>query len=677
MFLSPNIEKKLEFQAPIVALFLFMLTACGGGGGGNIMPVQESRLVFGTVSNQRVEVAFGDFISLTHKANANGANRVRYLSTDHVVASVNPVSGEVHINSPGTTTIIANAEGARQESYELVVNEPRKKGLLFPGTILNVTTGDGPFYNWVPESSASFSRLEYSSSNASVASVDPDTGKLTIIGEGDADITATLPATNTDLEMHSSYRVRVFNHGDIVSRVVTNDFRNKRIQVETSYTSGYTETENVWIGAAEQFSLCLEKNIRASSFVLVRHLRTSDNRLFTDRCIETTGVIPDMRRGGDQHLWDEVFLGDVGFAPVYLHNPGQITDTRDEFSRNGITDRVTTVNYESGRIETIVTQSFREDQTFYDYNGDGDRNDDVRISEVYWDGRLNTRALVINGQSLPVQSGNVPTRIDMPSEHPNFLKFHGDVSRVRVHVQESESEGQYYVKIDTIVPSVELLIFGVSNDGQYTEFRSDYFDRTVLVDTKKSKALAIYVMNGDRFLTPLPSHPNFQLGYELKGQFILSMVKGALDENLRIIEAASLREFTEYYKSLIIRYTSIFEASHYAGGKVFLAGYDPYNSRVAIHEAAHGYHDSILPDGFDNQVVQDLYNLVSHDTSSRYGDEDNIYWRKNKYEFFAELLTTYIYLSADENDAFALSQVDSNFYYTYAKPYFDRLFGIY
>lgn len=677
MFLSPNIENKLEFRAPITALFLLMLVACGGGGGGNIIPAQESRLVFDTVSHQRVEVAFGDFISLTHKANANGANRVRYLSTDHVVASVNPVSGEVYINSPGTTTIIASAEGARQESYELVVNEPKEESLLFPGTILNVTINDGPFYNWIPGPSVSSSRLKYSSSNASVASVDPDTGKLTIIGEGEVDITATLPATNTHTEQHSTYRVRVSNGADIVSREVTHDFRNKRVQVETSYASGYTETEEVWVGAPEQFGLCAEKDISATSFVIVRNLRTSDNRLFTDRCIETVGVVPDMRRGLEQPVWDEVFLDEPGFSPVYMHTPGQITNTQDEFPQGVITDSVRTVSYESGRIETIVTQSFREDQTPYDYNSDGDRNDDIRISEVYWDGRLNIRALSINGQSLLTQAGNAPIRIEMPSEYPNFLKFHGDVSRVRVHVQASENEGQYYVKIDTIVPDVKLLIFGVSNDGQYNEFRSDYFDRTVLVDTKKDTTLAIYVMNGERFLTPLPSHPNFQLGHELKGQFILSIVEAALDENLRIIEAASLRKFTEYYKSLTMRYTPNFEASHYAGGRVFLAGNHPYNSRVAIHEAAHGYHDNFLSDGYDNQDVKELYDLVSHDASIRYGDEDNTYWRKNKYEFFAELLTTYIYLSADENDAFALSQVDSSFYYTYAKPYFDSLFGIY
>ena len=134
---------------------------------------------------------------------------------------------------------------------------------------------------------------------------------------------------------------------------------------------------------------------------------------------------------------------------------------------------------------------------------------------------------------------------------------------------------------------------------------------------------------------------------------------------------------SNYYNAIRVEYDLYRAGSAYAAGKVILGDRHIYVSRPLIHEVAHGYHANFLPNGANNEYIDSLYNMLPNRKSQRiYGNEKNSYWRINRFEFFAEILTTYLYLRAKEEVGFAITQVDSDFYYAHVKPYFDNLFGI-
>lgn len=685
-----NIKLFKSITFPLISSI--MLTACGGGSSSNtssmpppatpVAPSQPSAepLLFESVNNGRVEVSLGETISLNHIA--TGADSVTYTSSKYTVASVHPTTGDVFINSPGTTTISAWSDNWQSNAeYELVVNEPIEDAFMFPGAVLNVSIYDGPFNNWVVDAPPGSEPIIYGSSNIAVASVDSQTGLLTINGRGEAVISATRLANNSTPEQSTSYQLRVYSEEDIQDRTVRIADGGHRIEVNTTYSSGYTEIETETVGFASQFSTCAIEGVDRNVEVLVRFVLSSDKSLFTDRClvIEDLSPQPDRRRLLNQGELDQVFSGDPGFTPTYLNNHGSAEVTQRAVHHG---TEFTTV-YESGMRETTVIERFKENQTIYDYTGDGDRNDYIMLTTVSIDGHMSQRNLQVtdgmNGhvtQELGIVQGNPPRRIQMPQDYPGFLRFNGDLNNLKVHVKPANNPNQYYVKLDKLDSDTELVVYK-QEPFSYTEQRSDFFDRTILLDIPEGTSYSIYVVTNNKYVVPVASHPNFFVKYETENVLLPTIIKTALDRNKQIVEGANLAEFTQYYNSIRIEH-SVYDAvpSHYFGGKVILGGGDPYRERVLIHEVAHGYHDNLVADGVDNQEVIDLYNLVPHDIHTPYGDEQNSYWRTNKFEFFAELLTTYIYLSSSEgDDDFAISQVDSSFYYTHAQPYFDRLFG--
>ena len=153
-------------------------------------------------------------------------------------------------------------------------------------------------------------------------------------------------------------------------------------------------------------------------------------------------------------------------------------------------------------------------------------------------------------------------------------------------------------------------------------------------------------------------------------------MKAGLDKARNIVRRANLDSFLRNFNSTTIYLDPWAGGSFYRGGAIVLGGGHAYYSRPLIHEAAHSYHDKQLSDGFENSEVEALFEYLSApDTSVTYGDEQNAYWRINVREFFAETLTTYIYIEAGEMPDFALTQVDSTFYNSVMKPYFDDLFS--
>ena len=116
-----------------------------------------------------------------------------------------------------TTLPTLDAEGVKTftcarcgETKTEPVPKLEKQTIMIPGTSFQKTYGDGDFYNTAINLTAGGGALTYSSSNTAVAVVDAQSGKVTIMGAGDAVITVTAAAVaNKYAETSATYAVTV------------------------------------------------------------------------------------------------------------------------------------------------------------------------------------------------------------------------------------------------------------------------------------------------------------------------------------------------------------------------------------------------------------------------------------------------------------------------------------
>lgn len=184
------------------------------------------------------------------------------------------------------------------------------------------------------------------------------------------------------------------------------------------------------------------------------------------------------------------------------------------------------------------------------------------------------------------------------------------------------------------------------------------------------------------YTTPYPEYPNYKVPQEtVDGTWFWSKaLKNDLDKQKKIINTAGLSKFYDVWLAADTRFFGheLPGASYSDIDDNINMGTHAYAVRPQIHEVAHRYHNTVV--GLENMEVKNLYSMVSSNTNVAYGDEQNSYWRINHGEFFAETLTTYIYLKSTENgfnpDPMfdALKEVDSTFFTNHMKPYFDKLF---
>jgi hypothetical protein len=122
---------------------------------------------------------------------------VTFSSSNPSVATIDPITGLITLQSGGTTTI--TAEQAATSNYNsstttttlTVLRDP----LLNSFTIPSKTYGAAPF-NLTAPASSSDGAFTYTSSNTSVATVNSTTGAVTVVGIGSTTITASQLATS-------------------------------------------------------------------------------------------------------------------------------------------------------------------------------------------------------------------------------------------------------------------------------------------------------------------------------------------------------------------------------------------------------------------------------------------------------------------------------------------------
>ncbi|MBQ7056933.1 MAG: Ig-like domain-containing protein, partial [Bacteroidaceae bacterium] len=138
---------------------------------------------------------------------------VTYQSTNTNVATVDPTTGEVTVLAAGTTDIEVTSEEdddyeAGYAAYTLTVNKI-DPALAFSEGSVQVNLGDD--FTAPTLTNALGMTVSYESTNTGVATVDPTTGAVTIVGAGTTTITATSAEDATHSAGSASYNLTVLD----------------------------------------------------------------------------------------------------------------------------------------------------------------------------------------------------------------------------------------------------------------------------------------------------------------------------------------------------------------------------------------------------------------------------------------------------------------------------------
>ncbi|MFZ1236975.1 MAG: Ig-like domain-containing protein [Prevotella sp.] len=143
--------------------------------------------------------------------NPNNLMPISYSSSDQTVATVDPNSGDVTLVGEGTTTITAESAATDtydvgSTSYSLTVNK-QDAGLSYSTT--NYSNNKGDVFITPTLINPNGLIVNYNSSLADVATVDPINGAVSLVGAGMATITASFSGDNTYKTGSASYTIVV------------------------------------------------------------------------------------------------------------------------------------------------------------------------------------------------------------------------------------------------------------------------------------------------------------------------------------------------------------------------------------------------------------------------------------------------------------------------------------
>ncbi|MCR5282869.1 MAG: Ig-like domain-containing protein [Lachnospiraceae bacterium] len=140
--------------------------------------------------------------------------KITYSSDDPSIAQVDPNTGEITIIEPGVVTITAIAAetgiyNGATASYRLEILGKKRQKLSFEKSELTVEYNEKSAGQKAINDKADGASASYVSSNETVVTVDPVTGILTVVGLGDATITASAPETARYIGGSATYKVTV------------------------------------------------------------------------------------------------------------------------------------------------------------------------------------------------------------------------------------------------------------------------------------------------------------------------------------------------------------------------------------------------------------------------------------------------------------------------------------
>lgn len=180
--------------------------------------------------------------------NNTGDGVVSYYSSNAQIAEVNESTGEVTILSAGTITVTAIVQDGENYEYpektitytiDITKNESYINFDSFDGSVVNKYVGDSNYTTEVTMTGDG--KVTYTSSNEEVATVDPQTGEVTILSAGDTVITATVDDTNASVydEKTASYTLRVSKNAASIS---FDSLSETKTYGDASFTKTVTKT---------------------------------------------------------------------------------------------------------------------------------------------------------------------------------------------------------------------------------------------------------------------------------------------------------------------------------------------------------------------------------------------------------------------------------------------------
>ncbi|MDO3382439.1 hypothetical protein [Gilvimarinus algae] len=199
----------------VITLLTFLLTACGGGGGGSssgsAAPTPQAQAELSAAQNPLQLVMFQEPYSL-EVSGGSGSGALSYSSSDTAVITVDDAGTITPVAVGSAEVLVEKAADSQYRSAETrvaveVVRAPQE-ALVFGDDETSVYIDAEPFTNPLNGGSGT-GEVTYSSSDASVITVDAQTGLITVAGEGSAEVLAHKAADEQYLEAQTSFRVQI------------------------------------------------------------------------------------------------------------------------------------------------------------------------------------------------------------------------------------------------------------------------------------------------------------------------------------------------------------------------------------------------------------------------------------------------------------------------------------
>lgn len=171
--------------------------------------------------------------------NNTGESVTYAISSNSIGAVVDENTGVVTATGSGVVTVTANWEGV-STSYELTVLAKAVATATFDAELIYAKIGEAaPVNNLTTNSTAA---PQYASSEESVATVDPATGALTLVGVGTTTISVNIPENDDFLATSASYTLRVVP--DNFNMETFDGAENVDLTTQNTYLTEPTESPN-------------------------------------------------------------------------------------------------------------------------------------------------------------------------------------------------------------------------------------------------------------------------------------------------------------------------------------------------------------------------------------------------------------------------------------------------
>ena len=179
---------------------------------------------------------------------------VTWISFDEAVATVDPVTGEVTLVGPGTTTITAFFYGNEDflegsVSYTLTVNKADAVANGLEISVKEVTAKMGEPFTPPTLINPNNLTVTWTSSNEAVATVNPVTGEVTLVGPGTTTITAVFTGNDEFMSGAVSYTLTVEKEEEvgILGVEITEDDQATWYDIRGRKLSGKPQQRGVYI----------------------------------------------------------------------------------------------------------------------------------------------------------------------------------------------------------------------------------------------------------------------------------------------------------------------------------------------------------------------------------------------------------------------------------------------